>query len=288
MKPSPKWLTAAAIAAGAAMFSIPTARAADDVRVQRTETKADADNASAGTAAFPAGVKAREPEDPADIHKTFVGLAGAALTRNGFDDVVERLVDQDRNRIGNYAEKEFDDLNAAADAINKAWKEKYGDDFKLEPEKALKSVAVMRGEIEDPKAVAAKWPVQAVAPRAGEQDAVAAAAAEKADRENEKGTADAELNSNIEKGRDVAIATVPASHGLPALRVSLVREANGWRVDVPNNLTGEQLKNNFARHLAHIKDSADRWPADENDAAAMVAHHALMAAYNVELPAGQR
>jgi hypothetical protein len=57
---------------------------------------------------------------------------------------------------------------------------------------------------------------------------------------------------------------------------------------VPNNLTGEQLKNNFARHLAHIKDSADRWPADKNDAAAMIAHHALMAAYNVELPAGQR
>ena len=289
MNRSSKWLVAAALAAGTSTFNAGTVRASDDaVKADRTESKAGASNSATDRGALPAGVKARDAEDSNDVHKTFEGFAEAALTKNGFDDVVERLVDQDRNRIGKYAEKDFEDLNGAADAINKAWKEKYGDDFKLEPDKALKSVAILRGEIEDPKAVAALWPVKAVLPQAAEQDAVAAAAAEKADKENEKGTSDPDLNSNIEKGRDVAIATIPASHGLPGVRVSLVREANGWRVDVPNNVTGEQFKNNLARHLAQIKDDADRWPADKNDAAAMVAHHALMAAYNIDAPSGQQ
>jgi hypothetical protein len=57
---------------------------------------------------------------------------------------------------------------------------------------------------------------------------------------------------------------------------------------VPNNLTGEQFKNNLARHLTRIKDGADQWPSDKNDAAAMVAHHVLMAAYNVDVPSEQR
>jgi hypothetical protein len=291
MNRSSTLFAAAAIAGGAMAFHAVPVRAADDeveVKVTRTDAPADAQDAASERAALPAGIKARDAEDPNDIHKTFVGLAEAALTKGGFDDVVERLVDQDRNRIGNYAEKDFEDLDGVADAINKAWKDKYGDDFKLEPNEALKSVALVRGEIEDPEAVAANWPVKAVAPRAGEQDAVAAAAAEKAGKENDQGNADPDLNANIEKGRDVAVATVPASHGLPAVNVSLIREAKGWRVDVPNNLTGEQFKNNLARHLAHVKDGADQWPADKNDAAAMVAHHVLMAAYNVDMPAEQR
>lgn len=273
-----KWTLAAWICAGTIAFHTTPAFPADD------ETKKSSE-ATAGGATLPAGIKAREAEDSNDIHKTFQGVAEAALTKGGFDDVVERLVDQDRNRIGNYAEKEFDDLDGIVAAIGKAWKDKYGDDFELEPNEALKAVALIRGEIEDPKAVAAHWPVKAVAPAAGESDAVAAGAAEQAERENEKGNPDPNLNSNIEKGRDVAIATIPASHGLPAIHVSLIREAQGWRIDVPNNVTGEQLKNNLAAHLTRIKDSADQWPADKNDAAAFVAHHVLMAAYNVDVPA---
>jgi hypothetical protein len=282
------WFAAAAIAGGAVALSPSAGRAADDdVKVKVRANEAGGASA-ADRASLPAGVKAREAEDSGDIYKSFEGLAEAAVTKGGFDDVVERLVDQDRNRIGNYAEKEFADLDTTADAINKAWKEKYGKEFELEPKDALKSVALIRGEIEDPKAVAANWPVKAVATPAGESDAVAAAAAEKAEQENQKGNEDPNLNSNIEKGRDVAIATLPASHGLPAINVSLIREASGWRVDVPNNLTGEQLKNNLANHLAQVKNSADQWPADKNDAAAMVAHRVLMAAYNVEMPAGER
>lgn len=271
-----QWTLISAIAVGAFAFCPARVSAADDA-----DKKASAD-ARADSATLPAGVKPREAEDSNDVYKTFEGITEAALTKAGFDDVVERLVDQDRNRIGkDDATKDTAELDGIADSIAKAWKEKYNDDFELEPNDALKSVALLRGEIEDPKAVAAHWPVKPVAPRAGEGDAVEAGAAQQAER-NEKGNDDPNLNSNIEKGRDVAIATIPASHGLPALRVSLIREANGWRIDIPNNITGHQLRSNLAKHLTHVKDAAGEWPADKNEAAALVAHHVLMACYNID------
>src|SRR5215213_8612536 len=150
MNRSMAWFAAAAIAGGTVVSSTASVRAADDgvkVKVRSNEARG-AGAARASRAAFPAGVKAREAEDPNDIHKAFEGLTEAAVTRGGFDDVVERLVDQDRNRIGKYAGKQFNDLDATADAINKAWKEKYGKDFELEPKEAFKSVALIRGEIE--------------------------------------------------------------------------------------------------------------------------------------------
>ena len=263
------------IAVGVLAFCSVPAFAADDADKK----------SSAGGAALPAGVKPREAEDSNDVYQAFEGLTEASLTKKGFDDVVERLVDQDRNRIGkDDATKDTEELDGIAAAIAKSWKEKYGGDFAVEPKEALKSVALLRGEIEDPKVVAAHWPVKPVAPRAGEQDAVAAGAAQQAER-NEKGNDDPNLNSNIEKGRDVAIATVPASHGLPALNVSLIREANGWRVDIPNNITGQQLRSNLAKHLTQVKDASGEWPADKNEAAALVAHHVLMACYNIDAKA---
>ena len=258
-------------------FAAPSVWAADD----DADAKQKAARAGETRATLPAGVKPRDAEDANDVFSTFDGLTQAAMTKEGFDDVVERLVDQDRNRIGNYAEKKFDDLDGVVDALNKAWKQKFDDDFELQPDKAFKSLALIRGEIEDPKQVAANWPVKPVAQPAG--DAVAAAAAEKAEQENQRGNNDPNLNSNIEKGRDVAIATVPASHGLPAIHVSLIREAQGWRIDVPNNIAGEKLKDNLIQHLTHVKDKA-QWPSDRNDAAAMLAHHVLMAVYNVDVP----
>ena len=234
-------------------------------------------------AAFPVGVKARQAEDPADIYRTFGSIAEAAVTKDGFDDVVERLVDQDRNRIGKAAEESSPELDKAVEQVRRAWKDKYGGELDVDPKGAFGSLTLLRGEIEDPKQAAANWPVRAVAQPAG-TDARTAGAAERADQENAKGNQDPNLNSNIEKGRDVAIATVPASHGLPALHVSLIREAQGWRIDVPNNLAAGQIRDNLVKHLGHVAAQSGQWPADKNDASLLLAHHVLMAVYNVDLP----
>jgi len=260
---------------------------ADATEVQQRNSDNQPSGSEAATASFPAGVKL--DDEPAEarpeLYKTLNAITEAALTEDGFDDFVERLVDQDRNRIGEngFAERKFDDLNAKVEAIRSAWKTRYDEDFEVEGEQAFAKVAALVGAIDDPKAVAAAWPVPAVSDGSSPAaDAVAAAAKETA------GNEDPNLNSNVEKGRGVAIATLPASHGVPAVNVSMINEVQGWRIDVPNTLTGQQLHDSLLKHLDHVSDMQAQWPADKNEAALMVAHHVLLAAYGVDVEPNQQ
>jgi len=59
----------------------------------------------------------------------------AALTKDGLNDVVERFVDADRNRIGKGDLKSGNEqLNAVVLDIRSAWKAKYGTDFTIKEE----------------------------------------------------------------------------------------------------------------------------------------------------------
>jgi hypothetical protein len=87
----------------------------------------------------------------------------------------------------------------------------------------------------------------------------------------------ADANRN-DPGRNVATVRIAASHGLPALTVPLIHEApDRWRIDVPNTLTAEKLKANVLAHLTAANEQKDQWPADVNQAYALVTHHVLMA-----------
>lgn len=281
-----------ALAVGGWAFS-PTFAADDDTAANAPAVQ-DENNESSATApqppAFPAGVEA--DDDPSEERQTLFDTLGdateAALTKDGFDDFVERLVDQDRNRIGEdgFAERKFHDLNARADAIRQAWKNRFGDDeFDADEEQAFGKLAVIVGKIDDAKALASAWPVPPVTDASGAApgEPVPAAAKETA------GNQDPDLDSNLEKGRGVAIATIPASHGLPALNVSFIHELPGWRVDVPNTLSGQQLHDSLLKHLTHVADAQADWPADKNEAALLIAHHVFLGAYGVDVaPAGER
>jgi len=271
MKRNINLLLAAAVVTGGLTF----ARAED--RPQPAAVDHDKLAPAPAAAALPAGVKAKDAKDDnEDVYDTFESLTRAAVMKGGFDDFVERLVDQDRNRIGNFAEKDFAELDAKVTQIRKAWADKYGGEFEVDDDD-FKSVALLRGEIEDSKRVASSWPVAAVTDASGE--AVQAAATE-AKTSND----DPNLNSNIEKGREVAIATFPSSHGLPPLHVSLIKELQGYRVDAPNTVTGQQLHDNLLKHLTVVADATAHWPADKKDAGLMLTHHVLMAVYGVDAP----
>jgi hypothetical protein len=85
-------------------------------------------------------------------------------------------------------------------------------------------------------------------------------------------------------GGDLAnstIATIPASHGLPAVAVSLVREGGDWKINVPDTLTPQRLQDNLARHLEMANRQRDQWPADAKDAQQAIAHHVLLAIMDV-------
>jgi len=235
----------------------------------------------AKAAALPAGITAKpDVVDNDDVYDTFEDLTKASTKRGKFADAVERLVDQDRNRIGKDMPKDFAALDAQIARISSAWTQKFNDSEINVSDEDFRIVPVVRGEVADPKQVASNWPLPAVTSGAADGDAVQAAASEsKTTNDNP------DLNSNIEKGRNVAVATIPASHGLPALNVSLIREAKAYRIDAPNTLTGQRLNDNLVKHLTQVADNAAQWPADRREAARMLSHHVLMAVYDVDASA---
>ena len=239
----------------------------------------DKAGAQASAPSFPAGIKAREfdADDQDDatkgIRDSLNAITEAAFTKGGFDDVVERLVDADRNRIGNFAEKDFPDLNGKIDQLVGLWKQKYGQDkFEVDEDKAYGMLHVQRGEVEDAKAVAGNWPVPSLS--GGAQQAASS---------EPGGDSKAGLDSNIENGREVAIVTFPASHGLPALSVSMIMEAGGWRIDVPNTVDGQKLHDNLVKHMDHAAQAQNEWPADVTEAQLAATHHVLAAVYGVDM-----
>jgi hypothetical protein len=278
---------AASLAAGGFAYSSawaeekPAAPAASDTAADARVAAAAAD---APTINFPAGIKMNDKpgeEDRRGVLNTLDGIAQAALTKDGFDDLVERLVDQDRNRIGKdgFTDKKFDQLNAKVEAIRDAWKTKYGDDFEIKNE-ALTKVVTATGEVEDGAVVASAWPLQAVS-EAGD------AAVTAASKQPAAAAADRNEDANLEKGRDVAVIAIPASHGLPTVNLSLIQELQGYRVDIPNNITGQQLHDSLLKHLTHVSDMQAQWPANEQDAQLLVAHHIALGVYGVDADASR-
>jgi len=252
--------------------AVPGAAAAADA------SKDNVKREQAEQVSLPAGVQPKKDagkDDHDAILKPIATATEAALTKDGFDDVIERLVDQDRNRLGKEGagKQKYDDLNMKAQALRDAFKTKYGRDFDVSKKEALTHVATICGDIQDPQQVASAWPVPAVVAAPGE--AVQAAA-------QQQGTTPADKDSNIEKGRDVAIATIPASHGLPAVHVSLMQEAGGWKIDLPNNVSGQQLHDNLLKHMNMISDHQAQWPASPEAAELAFTHHIMMGLYGVD------
>jgi hypothetical protein len=271
------WALVVAIAAGGIGTVAAHARAADDAAAQ-----AGGRGQTVVPPTLPAGARAKDVGDAVSgIRKTLATMTEAAVTKRGFKDMTERLVDEDRDRIGDFAKQDFKTLDGRIDQVRKAWRDKYGEDFRVDRDVALQKLALVRGEIEDPEAFSSQWPVMPVA--ADARDPIVAAAKEEANADAAKSKPGRE--SKIAKGRDVAIAAFPPSHGLPQVNASLVHELVNWKVDVPNTVSGQRIHDCLLSHLTFLGDHADRWPTDKNDAAAMFSHHVAMAAYGLDVPA---
>ncbi len=274
------------------------------------------------SADLPRGIRwSEEPADADDVRGVIGDIAGAAVTDDGFDDLVERLVDQDRNRIGEWLDegdnREFAEMNQAAERFRQAYQEKFGEEFSFEGETALAGITARQGEIEDPEVVASNWPVPASPgmdrgnlpgqPRvAGGEDPV-----------NDQG--------NLEEGRQVAIVTLPAQSGQQRgmqpgqrsgagigeqagqagdraaaraqaerpgmagrsgqgqeIKISLVNEMPGaWKVDVPNDRQPEQIYRDITQRLDRLSQSADQWPSEKSQVHHKVAYEVLSAIYGV-------
>jgi len=216
--------------------------------------------------------------DAEDIRETLKSVTHAAFTKGGFDDLVERFVDADRNRLGQdgFPEREHQTLDGRIAQLQKDWKAKYDQDFKMSDKEEVFTASfaqIIQSEIgqgarlageRTPAEPGAEPRVDAPRPR---------------DDTQRLGGGD----TNREPGRNIATVTIPAGHGLPELRVPLIHEfPDVWRIDIPDNYSAQQLHDNLLKHLTSFNEQKDQWPNDPNEAYRAAAHHVLTAVMNVD------
>ena len=192
--------------------------------------------------------------DSEAIRDTLASATEAAITEDGFDDFVERLVDADRNRIGKFDGGNESALDAAARRVRDTWKNKFGEDLDIENEDAMySSFPIVQGVI-----------------NTGLEPGVKSMPA------NSSG------DYNVEPGRDIAVVTLPAGHGLSETTLVMIDEAFGWKIDVPNTVGGRNVHANLIQRLNAVADAADKWPANRQAAARYLTHQVMLAAVGKE------
>jgi len=201
----------------------------------------------------------------------------AALTRDGLDDVVERFVDADRNRISQGDLKNGNEaLNTLVAQIATDWKAKYNTDFDIHDEANVFGSTFMSTNVGELGKNAGGVKVDVDTDRkigGGTETKVDVDRKSGVDNPNST-TADTNLN---DPGRNVARVTIMASHGAPSLSVPLIHEAGGWKIDVPDTLDAAKLRSNLLAHLTKVQSMKSEWPASADDAYRAVSHHVLMA-----------
>jgi ankyrin len=225
-----------------------------DRAADRTDNATDnaQEAASRGTVA-PNGTAAAP--DAEGIRDVLAQVSEAALTKGGLDDMVERFVDADRNRLGQGPELKANhpDLDGRIDQFRKDWKAKYNQDFDIKNEEAAfpnSTFSITQGEIGRNAATGNTGADSPASPAA-------------------------DTNRN-DPGRNVATIRVAGQAG-QSLTVPMIHEApDRWKIDVPDTLTAAKLKQNVLDHLT-AADQPDQWPSDVNQAYAQVSQHILMA-----------
>lgn len=192
--------------------------------------------------------------DAEDIKGMLASATEAFVKEGTFDDFVERLVDADRNRIGQdgFASQDHTDIDAASKAFMAAWEAKYGKEFDIVDEKVVYNDAkfrIVQSEIGDN-----------AQPAAGQVPA-----------------ANNDADTNREAGRNIATVMV-SGDAAGELQVPLIHELpDSWRIDVPDSVDGPKLKANLLAHLNAATAMKDQWPADPNEAYRAVSIHMLKA-----------
>jgi hypothetical protein len=274
------WAAVAALSAGG--FAFTTNVRADDTIGNKTDRAIDKTKDATADAVDKTKEKAHDVKTNWENGRAYTLLGqvtNAALTKGGFNDLIERFNDADRNRLGSYAhdknnKDKLDILDGRIAQFQKDWKAKYNENFKIHKDDVVfgnSMFTVAQGEIgKDAQLAGERIP----APQNVTKDNL---------NQPKDATGNTAADRNLEKGRNIAYVTVASSHGLPELKVPLIHELpDMWKIDVPDNVTGQKLYDNLLKHLTMADEQKDQWPSDVNDAYRMVSHHVLMAVLDVD------
>jgi hypothetical protein len=268
MQKTMKMALAVAIACGGIGLTTQSIYAADQNNDENTSQN---DQTARMAPTLPPGLRVVKNTKTEDMTETLESATENAVKAGEFDDVVSKLVDQDRDRIGDFKDKKFADLDAQADKFQKAWKDKYGHDFDIDRARTFSNVIAAEGEIQDPKKVLTDWPVNA------ETGAGRHAEAQPKEPLNEE----TKEQGNIDKGTEIGVVHLPKAGNTPDLYASMLDEAGGWKIDVPNNRSGQQIHDDLLKNLTRLNDNQKDWPSDETEASRVVVNCVISALYGV-------
>jgi len=235
--------------------------------------------------ALPSGAsQSNEMANAASLSAPIVGATNQAMSKDGLDNMVGYFVDQDRDRLKDIDKLDAKELNGRIDALNKTFHDKYNVKFDLDDRDFSANQAV-KGEIQDPNQFVQNWPVPLIN---SSQQASANTGANAQQASAQQVDEDTRKNGNIEKGRNVAIVRLPAEERLPAMDVSLIGEAGGWKIDVPNDRSAQQIHDDVLKQLTMLGEHSDQWPSDPLQAKRLFARHVLAAIYGVDIQQDQQ
>lgn len=273
-----RWTILAAVTAIGGMSMCnppPLARAADDAGAKaRTDARE-----TPRPLAWPAGFTAKSGKPSEGIKSGLVKLAERSVTKGDFKSMLDELSRPDRERAKEWKGADQGKLDVQIEKIRSEWKSKYGKDIDFKDKDTIfdSRFQILEGEVSDPAQALAHWPVACCATN----EAVTASGRVPAN--NSKEVKKEARKEKLEKGRDVALVRFPADAGRPDLTVSMVHHLPAfWRVDIPNDRTGEQIYNDLLHNLTWMAEHSDRWPSNVEDGYRMVAAHAVMAVYGVQ------
>jgi hypothetical protein len=281
MKPFSSVLTAACLSASLAFAFAPTFAAAPAPAPQHMDYEQGASSVT-----LPAGITAKDLKETKGIENAFTSVDESALGKDPLNNIIDRLVDQDRDRLTSKDKNapKGDELTNIVKQIDDAWHAKYHQDLKFDNKTLFADTYfhAATGEVANPDQLVGQWPVEAsgVMPATGGQMTSSDA---KEAHKNFGG------DVNLEKGRNVAVVHLAPGSGMPGVTASMILEhPSSWRFDVPNSLTREKLYSNLVANLTALYGNQANWPSDPTLATRALTNSVVASLYDINVQnAGQ-
>jgi hypothetical protein len=203
--------------------------------------------------------------DADGIRETLRGVTQAALTQNGLDSLIGRFAAADRSRMSR--NKQVIDNHPVLDGriaqFRKDWQARYNQEFKINDKDAVYGAAF-------------------ASIKQGYEPEGARLAGEKiGPNENPLTAPHDEIRNRDQK---VATVSIASSDTAPAMDVPMVLESTGWKIDVPDTYSTQQMHDALLSQITYLDQHRDQLPANVNEASRVVTQRILMAVLNVESP----
>ena len=192
------------------------------------------------------GSQTADEKTAGEIRDTLAQVVNDALSEDKFAALTAHLSAADRQHIGDIRREKFIELNKTISQVRSAFEEKYHQEFHFKPE-FLKDAEVNLGPAKDVISVSLsnleKNPAVNISP---------------AD------TPSSPLMTTDKNGNDIPAQTGLSVVGGPT--VVLVNESkmspHAWKLDIPNEITGPQLRDTLKNHLQRVADQKTTWSED--------------------------